>query len=339
MGLEQREIRPFESVELLDDLCEGMRLIVGDQSVMPDSGLILEEDVYLRSGVRLRLAKDAESLRELIATLAGESGASPLGALDLTIADLEFVVISTSWFLRIVDIVDRRPLAELSSSSLLVDVSGSPRRKSLRSPNAGCEIVAMISLATSHPKKPLRPWRAGTWLARSSFSLSTAQSFNGFTPKPMDAAKKIELGLPNACTRFITMGKVSPLDEDTNEDSLELYVDEGLLASMSAMPRSKASKALQQQLFIDSVTAVARAARENRSDDVPDLNTCAWSDIEKSLIGKVITALAPKSTDAAELEKSCTGLLDVLRDEPARFVAHAEALAGILGSFNALMEN
>lgn len=339
MGLEQREIRPFESVEALDQLCDAMTLIVGDQVALPDSGLILEEDVYLRTGVALRLAKDIDSLRQLIGELSGDSGASPLAALDLTIDDLEFVVISTSWFLRIVDIIDRRPLADLAAGELLVDVSGTPRRDSLRSPNAGCEIVAMVSLASSRQKQPLRPWRAGTWLARSTFSLSTAQSFNGFTPKPMDAAKKAELSLPPTCTRFITMGKVSPLDEDTNEDSLEMYVDEALLASMSAMPRSKGSKALQQQFFVDSVTEVARAARENRSDDVPDLDTCAWADIERSLIGKVITALAPKSTDAAQQAASCTALLDVLREEPARFVAHAEALAGILGSFDALMEN
>ena len=339
MSLEQKEIRPFQSIEELDQFFEEMVLIVGDQAIPSGAGLRLEEDEYLRCGVQLQLANDRGKLTDLHRTLSKKRDASPLSALGLELENLELVVIARSPFLRIVDIIDRRPLAEVLNGESLVDVSGSPRRDSLRSPRAGCEITAMVCLAETRAQMPLRPWRAGTWLAQATFMMSAASSFSGFTPKPMDAAKKNELKLPAATTRYITMGLASPLDHSIDENSLQMYVDVELLALMSAMPRSRASKALQQQLFVDSISAVVWAARDNRSDGVPDLDTCTWSEIEESLLGKIVKALAPKSADPKAQARGCSNLLDLLRSDPARFIARAEAVSGLLGSFNALLED
>jgi hypothetical protein len=339
LSLEQKEIRPFATIAELNTFFEEMRLIVGEHLVMPDSALILEEDIYLRNGVNLQLANDKRRLKQLINTLIGGSGANPFDPIGLTVNDLEFVVVGRTSFLRIVDIIDRRPLAELANGPVLLDIGGSPRRDFLRSPNSGCEITAMVCLAETRPKMPLRPWRAGTWLSKTTFTLSTTNNFTGFTPKPMDSDRKRELKLPTSAVRYITMGNVSPLDEAANENSLEMFVDVDLLALMSAMPRSVESKALQQQLFVDSIAAVTRAARDNVSEDVPKLTECSWADIENTLMGTIITALAPKSSDAAIQARSCADLLDVLRDDPARFVARAEALSGLLGSLESLLED
>ena len=339
MSLEQKEIRPFATIAELNTFFEEMRLIVGEHLVMPDSALILEEDIYLRNGVNLQLANDKRSLKQLINTLIGGNGANPFDPIGLTVDDLEFVVVGRSSFLRIVDIIDRRPLAKLANGPVLLDIGGSPRRDFLRSPNSGCEITAMVCLAETRPKMPLRPWRAGTWLSKTTFTLSTTNNFIGFTPKPMDSDRKRELKIPTSAVRYITMGKVSPLDEAANENSLEMFVDVDLLALMSAMPRSVESKALQQQLFVDSIAAVTRAARDNVGENVPKLTECSWADIQNTLMGTIITALAPKSSDAATQARSCADLLDVLRDDPARFVARAEALSGLLGSLESLLED
>jgi len=339
LSLEQKEIRPFETIDELNTFFERMRLIVGEHLVMPDSGLILEEEEYLRNGVNLQLASDKPGLKRLISTLKGGDGPNPFDPIGLTIDDLEFVVVGRSSFLRIVDIIDRRPLAQLANGPVLLDISGSPRRDFLRSPNSGCEITAMVCLAETRPKMPQRPWRAGTWLSKTNFTLSTINSFIGFTPKPMDSDRKRELKLPASAVRYITMGNVSPLDEAANENSLEMFVDVELLALMSAMPRSITSKALQQQLFVDSIAAVTRAARDNVAEDIPKLSECSWADIKNTLMGTIITALAPKSTDAATQARSCADLLDVLRDDPAQFIARAEALSGLLGSLETMLED
>ena len=339
LSLEQKEIRPFATIDELNTFFDGMRLIVGEHLVMPDSGLILEEEEYLRNGVNLQLASDKPGLKQLISTLKGGDGPNPFDPIGLTIDDLEFVVVGRSSFLRLVDIIDRRPLAQIANGPILLDVGGSPRKDSLRSPNSGCEITAMVCLAETRTKMALRPWRAGTWLTKTTFTLSTTNTFTGFTPKPMDSDRKRELKIPTSAVRYITMGNVSPLDEAANENSLEMFVDVDLLALMSAMPRSVESKALQQQLFVDSIAAVARAAKENSTGDIPELAACSWADIENTLMGTIITALAPKSTDAAAQAQACADLLDVLRDDPARFIARAEALSGLLGSLETLLED
>ncbi len=339
MSLQQQEIRPFGSVTALDELMSGMSLIVEGQRVDPDGSLILDEDVYLRSGVGLRLAADQKTLKSLIADLQDTNGRAALESLGVTIEDLEFVVLATSWFLRIVDIVERRPLADLANGPLTIEISADPRPDSLRSPNAGCEIDVMVCLARARPRLPLRPWRRGTWLARTSFGLSTAESLSGFTPKPMDSAKKVELGIPPNATRYITMGVDSPLDESTGEDSLEMWVDADVLAKMSAMPRSAASKALQGQLFVDAVAAVVRSVRGVPGDeDVPKIDSCSWSDVEKSLMGRMITALAPAKGDREARVRAYENLLATLRTDPARFIAHAEQAAGTSVSFENLLE-
>jgi len=335
VSTEHREMRPFESVSLLDGFVESTRLLIGDSVIEPGSTRAVDADVYLHAGVALKLADSIDDVTDFISQLDTDE---TMRELDLSVDELELVIIATSSFLKIMDIVARYPLRELSKRSLMVDVGGDPRRDSLLSPNAGCEIDTMVCLSRQKSKVALRPWRKGTWISRATFALTTEQALTGFTPRPMDAEKKTSLGIPVSTARYITLS-TSPLELDTSEDDVEMWVDADLLAQMSAMPKSKGSLALQRQLFIDAVSAIVVAAMRSEGDeDVPTLRTCTWPDIEKSLLGRVIGAMAPPSRDEAERVANRSRYLEILRSDPARFLAYAEERAGVSKSFNELVE-
>jgi hypothetical protein len=335
MSTEHREIRPFDSVRLLEDFLNGMQLHVGDIALSPGESKALETDVYLRVGIGLNVGKSQSEIEALLQKLAADETMSEL---DLTVDDLEFVVVASSPFLKIVDFIERSPLSELVAIGAMIDVSGDPRCDALLSPNSGCDIDVMICLSRPKKKAPLRPWRRGTWLSRISFSISTEQALTGFTPRPMDAAKKKELGIAPSTARYITMSS-SPLDEGVSEDEVEMWIDADLLAQMSAMPKSKGSMALQRQIFVDAVSAIIYSAQKPSDDaDVPLLKSCTWPDIEKSLLGRVISALAPNSKDPAERLLNQTAYLEMVRNDPAKFLTFAEHLCGVSTSFNELME-
>lgn len=335
MSTAHREIRPFDSVSLLEDLLNDMQLHVGDVVLAPGESRALEMDVYLRVGIGLNIGKSQSEIEAFLQELAGDK---TMNELDLTIDDLEFVVIASSPFLKIVDFIERKPLRDLAAIGAMVDVSGNPRCDALLSPNAGCDIDVMFGLSQPKKKAPLRPWRRGTWLSRISFSISTEQALTGFTPRPMDAAKKKDLGIAPSTARYITMSS-SPLDESVTEDDVEMWIDADLLAQMSAMPKSKGSIALQRQIFVDAVSAIVYSSQLPSEDaDVPLLKSCAWPEIEKSLLGRVISALAPNSKDGAERLANQSAYLEMVRNEPAKFLTFAEHLCGVSASFNELIE-
>jgi hypothetical protein len=103
---------------------------------------------------------------------------------------------------------------------------------------------------------------------------------------------------------------------------------------MSASPKSKASVALQRQLFVDTIVAVVHAARLD-----PELTTSAWPDVKDSLLGRVISAVAPKTGNEEAKSAACGTYLEMIRTDPAKFVAFAEEAAGLLSAVNDGLES
>jgi hypothetical protein len=314
---------------------KGLNLHVGNRVFDEGARVLLEPDVYLRVGVELVLAKSSKELVQFIEALQSDPAMYELG---IGVDDLEFVVYLTSPFLKIVDIVLRVPLRNLIELGPSVVVSGDPRHDALQSPNAGCEVIAMICLGVSKPKAALKPWRRGTWLSVTTFAIGTERSLSSFSPRPLSPAKKTELRLPQSTARYIRIVS-SPLDVATTEEDVEMWIDSGLLARMSSMPKSKGSMALQRQLFVDAVSAIVSAAhRSDYDNDMPELATVIWPDIEKSLLGRVIAALAPGDRDEVKRDSIRADYLELMKRDPSCFIAYAEDHCGIGASFTELME-
>lgn len=328
MSTEHRDVRPFASIPALDHLLRHAVLRYGMEEVEAGGRVILEEDVFLRAPARLVLAKDTDDVAKAV-----ENSLAALSALDLSVDDLSFAIVISSSYLKNTEFRARVPLRELADLGPVIELSSEPRPAPFRSPRAGCTVEALVYLSTARSNLPLRPWRFGTWLARAEFEVVTEHVFTGFTPKPLTPKIKQDLGLPPKAMRYITLGGASPLEEDVSEDSVEVWFDADLLAKMSAMPRSKASVALQRQLFVDAITAVVSAARVEDG-----FMNVAWPDVKDTLLGRVVQAVAPSSGNEDVRNAACANYLQMIKDDAAKFLAFAEEAAGLVAAHDAELE-
>lgn len=323
MSTEQRDIRPIGVVDALQDLLSAAVLHVGAQTFEIDDRVMLEEIDYMHAQIAVSLGGPAKVAAALAAA------APELAALDLELRHLEFTVILTSGYLRILEFRHRMPLADLATADELLVLTTGERPAALRTWRSGCTIELSVHLSEQRPKKILKPWRVGSWVARSAWGLTTDAGFTGFTPKPLTAEKKTEFGLAPKAVRYITLG-ASPLEQDVTEESVELWLDADLLAKISANPKSKVAVSMQRQLFVDAVAVVVNETRVAEEFDL-----LVWSDVEKTLLGRVISLVTPNASTEEARRKAGTEYLDMLKADPARFMTFVEQAALLGGAYDA----
>ena len=327
MSIEQRDMRPFSPVDALDRIADAIRLRVGDELLEPGGGKILDESVYLHTPVNVVLPGRVVIEEEL------EAARADLERLDLAADDVKFVVVMSSGYLKLLDFAAECLLGDLSKVPSEIHLTKGGRPRALQAPHGGCTIEVLFYLANEKPKKTGRPWRYATWLAKSTFELATEQAFRGFTPKPLTAAEKAARALSPKTVRYITLDNNSPIEPDLTEDLVEVWIDSDLLAQMSVAPKSKSSVALQRQFFVDAVAAVVSAAVA-----LPGIADLGWSEIKETILGRVISMVAPSNSKPEVRESACKVYLDMLKTNPPQFMSYVEAAAGLSTAFEAQME-
>lgn len=326
MSSATRELRPFGDFEAIDQLIHAVNLRVGESLIGRDDRIVLEEDDYRRLPVSVVFPLDAAGLSETLEDIRAE-----LQDRDLDLVDLVLVVNLFSAYLKISEFPFVFPLSELSVRGPVLELTPEGRRpKALRAARSGCRIEVAVLLASE--KEPVigRPWRKGTWLSRSDFGMSCDVEFSGFTPRPMDAEAKVALQLPETATRYVRLPSgVDPLVDESSPDLVEMWVDADLLATLSSRDKSKASTAIQKQLFVDAFACVMAEVRSR-----PDFADKTWADVSDTMFGKMIRAIAGRSKNEADEEVGlrCEILMGILRDDHGRFMAHVEAFADLTDS-------
>lgn len=327
MTSETRVLRPFESVSALEEFIGSITLDVGGEEVEPDARITLDESLYRHVSVAVRLPHRGRGLTE--ALIAIDEGLMGIG---LDGDQVLFVVNLYSSFLKISEYVHRSRLSDLMSEDGLISLTDEgPRPTPLRTAHSGCRVEVAAVLATQLEPQVGRPWRRGTWLARSRFTISCDVDYAGFTARPMDLEQKATLGLPQGATRYVALpDDVDPIGDTVTPDVVELWVDAELLATMSARPTAPVSAALQRQLFCDVFSVVTTAARTRAEFD--DLS---WSDVSSSLLGLLIRGLVgrEKNDDERKRDERCAELLNLLKDDHGRFLSYVEDRAGTTAAF------
>lgn len=323
MSSATRELRPFGDFEAMDQLIHSVHLRVGDTLVGRDDRIVLEEDEYRRLPVAIVFPYDAGGLSETLEDIRAE-----LHDRDLDPSDLVLVVNLFSSYLKISEFPFAFPLSELAERGPVLELTPEGRRpKALRAARSGCRVEVAVLLGEEKEPAVGRPWRKGTWLSRSDFGMSCDLEFSGFTPRPMDADAKVVLQLPETATRYIALpAGVDPLVDESSPDLVEMWVDADLLATLSSRDKSKASTAIQKQLFVDAFACVMSEVRTR-----PDFSDKVWTDVSDTMFGRMIRALAGRAKGESDddVRARCETFMSVLRDDHGRFMAHVEAFADL----------
>lgn len=314
MSTETRTIRPFAiSRSLATVLSKAVLRFGSDECAAGGRITIVDSELHVRKRAEIHWAPDDESFEVFKKTLAEGWSADGFDP-----SALALLVIATTPYLKITDVVYHTSCSNLNSMARIVALTVPDRSKAFCCPHHGATVNTFLLLTQALEPLPLRPWRRGTWLARETFRIATEQSQRLFHPKPLDDETRKQLGLPPKTMHYVRMDDVDPL-EPYEAGALDLYVDRELLDDLSARPRHPVSRAIQLQLARDVIAAIIRAAvvREN------DLSSRTWRDLGDSLLAKVLRIAAKAGASHDQL------LREVISD-PAKVIARAEAAFDLL---------
>ncbi len=325
MSTEQRVIRPFSPLPGLDALAREIRLRVGPDELVDGERVLLTRDVYMHSPVSLVVPEIREG-GDAVAAIADE-----LERRDLNFDDVGFAVTLYTRYLKILNFECRSTLTDWLNLETEVQVATpTARPPALQAPHGGCSVEAMFYLRSEKPRQPNRPWRFGTWLARSSFEIVTEDSLTGFIPKSLTAERKAAMKLAAKTVSYVSMGGNSPLEPDCGIDDVELWIDADLLSRLSLMPLDKRSVALQTQFFMLTISEIVAAAVADAG-----LRLVGWADIETSILGKVISILIPNKSSADARKSLGESYLDMIKGDSQRFMSFIQEKAELGDSIDA----
>ena len=325
-------LRPFPTPPGISRLMADTTLRVGAFELRPDDRLVLGRDEFLRSSLEVHLGGSINQVADSTQGLCAE-------VRDLGIQpDSAVLAINLySGFLKYSDYVALVPLSQLVDIPNPIVISGTDERpRALRTAHSGCRVEISVLLAEQLPPAPGRPWRKGTWLARSRFYIGTEREFSGFSPRPLGKEEKIALGLPPRAMRYVSLPEtLNPCIDEFSIDSLELWLDSDLLAAISAQPKSSVAVAVQGQLFVDAMRTIVLASRSD-----PRLVEMSWEDVEVSTLGHVIRGLSGQGRNISqhEVAKHCDHLLTLVKTDVGKFMSIVEARTGLTAAYLRALE-
>ena len=325
MATENRDVRPFRDLSVVQAWLEDhLRLVVTDATntdtwnMEAGSTLRLDPKTLVTANVQLKIADEVPVLPVL---RSAEQFADDLGATNHTI--LSIVLYGSSPFLRFTDEMARWSFDDLKQlrNGFPLNPDGVLRPRSLQLAHNG--VVFDLAVVLNRELKPQAglPHRLGTWLARIRFTLANPAEGIGFTPLPLTAEKRKELKLSKQTATYAQKNPYQPdlLSAIMLDDFVEYYVDESLLARMSANPRHSQSALFQTQIFLSAVEFVVMEFHRHDSLDEIQL-----PDVSEGLIGKLLRIVSD------ETDEDLRQWLDVLKTNPADFLAAVEASSDYL---------
>ncbi|WP_420446245.1 hypothetical protein [Candidatus Poriferisodalis sp.] len=324
MSRERRPIRPFTVDPSLGSALDETTLWLDDLCCAAGSSLAVDDGSFARHEVRLIWASEEgfDRLRQRLIDGAWATGVHPQW--------LHLVVVARTGSLKVAEKLLDCGLDDLESLERSVRIDTRPtgcRRPVFCTGGHGAVVDAYIALAPNWLARSVAerrlPKRAATWLARVTFRLDSGADAAMFHPRPLNDAKRNELGLPRGTLRYVDLRGEDMLEPVDGTPDIEVWVDEEVLAALSADSSSPAAMLFQRQLALDFVgAAVFEYARA--SDGTPGASV-GDGDVQDSLIGKVVGLVAGRNADnehRARIFRQC-------RDEPARVIAQAEHALGL----------
>jgi hypothetical protein len=242
MSKETRTIRPFVGLDELGGLLDQAALRFGRERCGADETLAIDltPHEFLLTPVSLEWAVDEEAFSQL-----NERFSRATSAARLQLESLSFVVVATSGFLKIADVLLHHPAADLEQLPRVTALTDPPRCRALSAPFSGFAVTLYLLLTETLAPEPLRPHLKGSWLARTTFTVETSLAAAILPPTPLTKEKREELGLPARVVRYLDFGEHDLLASYRDQERPTFYIDDGLLAELNAKRTAPQTHLLQ----------------------------------------------------------------------------------------------
>lgn len=310
MTTERRKFRPFDVPVALERFLDGACLRIGDGETEGD---VVEAGLRRVVGPSELQSRDFTieicPTDEEFSRLQDDAIAS---ARELGADDASVVLIARSPYLKFADIMRLSPVGEFPRSVRLKDLT---HARAFDAIHHGCDLEMALILGSAIAQVPLRPHRAGTWLARVKFELRTNLDGVGFTILPLDDDAREKLKLPKRAMRYVKLD-ASPLETSSTSD-VHVYVDHELLGRLNKSPRRSWARAFQDQLAVDVLATIAMAALSDQT-----FHLAEWSTLQDTLVGAVIAMIDGKPLHHVDHDRDA--LVAMLQQNPSKFLAQIE---------------
>ena len=321
MSSERRTIRPFRIAPRLERSLENAVLHYGDLECEAGESVLVTTE-YARHVPKLRwcAAADFDDFKRNVRLGATDSGFDP--------AWLAFVVTARTGSLKTCEIVLCHPVSgcqSLSNPSAIGERPDGTRWDAFSADSHGAFVDVYVALTRDvnvSPEHPLRPSRAGTWLAHASFRVRCESDAELFRPLPLDDEDRMRLQLPKRTASFTEVDS-DVADPSAGVESARFWVDKALLEAIDAQARSPRAAHVQRQMMAAFLTDViaAYAAREADQD-----GPGTYEDLKESLIGRVARLLADQSKPRRDRDD----VLSLCSRDPAKAVALVQDVCALL---------
>lgn len=243
---ETKVVRPFRSAE--DYLEDVAFRLYGDSEFLTERFIQVESVDRERLGVALRLSKPLKGFDD-------EVGVG-LDELRL-IVSIEDRTVKQSAVLRSFTLDDvNDDVLELDEAKEVASWSGETR------------VHVAVVLAKQRKVVVGLPHRAGSWVARKTFSIARTRDTASLNIQPVDEAWFQARGLPASTTYFVEI-----LDTDLNQpcdqfpELVQVYISKNLNAALSREDDSATTRALVKTIYVDVVSSVLTVGYLNLQGD------------------------------------------------------------------------
>ena len=312
---ERRIVRPYLGVSGCQEAFDRVVLQVGTETCENEASIRTQERALRESEISIRFADSDENYLSFVEELARTAR-----ELDYTEADLVVLAVATSPFRRLAEVVFSRSLAEMARgrpTATIAEVGNRP--EALSAAFHGFTLSVNLCLSRTVPRRPLRPSRKGTWLARATFRVGTEIGDSGFQIEPLTNAIRDRYGLEPGVIRYVDLE--DPTSPAVNDEDVTLYVDEALLDQLAATPDTSGALVIQRQLGLDVATAIVyRASVElARKGDGAAITTA-----EGSIIDRILDRAARNGKGRVEPDRK-EAFFEMVASRPQSFVAEIES--------------
>ena len=312
---ERRTVRPYLGVSRCQEAFDRVVLRVGAEICENEASIRIQERAFRESEVSISFTDSNEDFPAFVKELKGTAR-----ELDLSESDLVLLAVATSPYRRLAEVVFSKSLSEMVQGRPSETIAAiGDRPEAMSSVFHGFTLTVYLCLARTVQRRPLRPSRKGTWLARASFRVGTELGDSGFQIEPLTDVVRDRYGLEPGVIRYVELE--DPTNPAINDEDVTLYVDEALLTQLAATPDTPGALVIQRQLGLDVATAIVyrasvELARHGEAAPTPTL--------EGSILDRILERAARNDKGRVEPDRK-EAFLEMVANRPQAFVAEIES--------------